>query len=263
LIAPNYVECVALVAGSSTRLIPDPNAPGAALPVPDVEYVSCGHRYHVGPGEPADARTCACGTFSIGWCAECGAPVCGDHSGLFEDRRLCSEDGRQLLAGREAAARAARADMERQRADEQRREATRRAEAKIARDALPPVRYDDLVDFFAGTGTHGSAGDVNGRRLVPTDARTVARALAAAGRRPAQLLRKRSFGVNRYVTGWVFDETTSAGNESGQGGSTTVTLLTSRGVVVAMTHASWSIGGLSRLASQELDVAALRRLRIG
>lgn len=36
-------------------------------------------------------QTCRCGTFSIGRCTECGAPVCGDHSGLFKGSRLCDK----------------------------------------------------------------------------------------------------------------------------------------------------------------------------
>lgn len=34
-------------------------------------------------------ETCACGTFAIGLCADCATPVCGTHSALIEDRRLC------------------------------------------------------------------------------------------------------------------------------------------------------------------------------
>jgi hypothetical protein len=35
---------------------------------------------------------CACGTLAVGRCAECGEPVCGDHSTLWRERRLCSTD---------------------------------------------------------------------------------------------------------------------------------------------------------------------------
>jgi hypothetical protein len=34
---------------------------------------------------------CACGTYSIGRCSECHKDVCGNHSKLFEGRRLCDE----------------------------------------------------------------------------------------------------------------------------------------------------------------------------
>jgi hypothetical protein len=34
-------------------------------------------------------QACACGTFAIGLCPECEAPVCGIHSIMLNDRRLC------------------------------------------------------------------------------------------------------------------------------------------------------------------------------
>ena len=32
---------------------------------------------------------CACSTFAIGVCGECGKPVCGKHSAISGDLRLC------------------------------------------------------------------------------------------------------------------------------------------------------------------------------
>jgi chemotaxis protein histidine kinase CheA len=44
---------------------------------------------------------CACGTFAIGHCAECAAPVCGTHSALWHhQRRLCSSDWNKREAAR-------------------------------------------------------------------------------------------------------------------------------------------------------------------
>jgi hypothetical protein len=35
------------------------------------------------------AGTCKCHTFAIGTCGRCGRPVCGDHSRLADDERVC------------------------------------------------------------------------------------------------------------------------------------------------------------------------------
>lgn len=39
----------------------------------------------------ASLEMCSCGTFAIGRCSGCGIPVCGIHSALHADRRLCLE----------------------------------------------------------------------------------------------------------------------------------------------------------------------------
>ena len=55
------------------------------------EFGTCGASYQ--EGAPASgAATCACGTFAIGICQECGAPVCGGRScsSMYGGRRLCS-----------------------------------------------------------------------------------------------------------------------------------------------------------------------------
>jgi len=41
---------------------------------------------------------CDCGTFAIGVCASCGRAVCGDHSRLFDGKRLCTVDHSAAVA---------------------------------------------------------------------------------------------------------------------------------------------------------------------
>jgi hypothetical protein len=78
--------------------------------------------------------TCAtCGTFAIGKCRECAAPVCGDHSRLVEDERLC-----RACAGRRDATLRARAEMERQE-EERRAEKKRAARADAIRAIADPI----------------------------------------------------------------------------------------------------------------------------
>jgi hypothetical protein len=86
-ISPGYWECTTLrsepptwvPAGHGGQMVPraDPPRP-------------CGNRYHDGPTTPTTADLCSCKTFAIGRCAGCDVYVCGDHSSLFEDRRLCA-----------------------------------------------------------------------------------------------------------------------------------------------------------------------------
>ncbi|HEU4736103.1 MAG TPA: hypothetical protein VFS48_03635 [Solirubrobacterales bacterium] len=48
-----------------------------------------------------DLELCACGTFAIGRCSECGAPACADHSRLVKERRLCDEHATAAIEGRD------------------------------------------------------------------------------------------------------------------------------------------------------------------
>ena len=50
----------------------------------------CGAEYQ--EGGPGLYSECACGTFAIGRCAECGEPVCGTHSAMAGAVRLCDAD---------------------------------------------------------------------------------------------------------------------------------------------------------------------------
>ena len=53
----------------------------------------CGCTYQ-DRAEPQSAPSCYCGTFAVGTCTDCGMLVCGDHSALLGDRRLCTEHWR-------------------------------------------------------------------------------------------------------------------------------------------------------------------------
>jgi hypothetical protein len=89
-IAAGYWECKTSVEERRLGVIPDPmGAPGATRPVADVVYRPCGVRYHEGSG--VVTATCACGTFGIGVCVECGKVICGDHSRMNGGQRLCIE----------------------------------------------------------------------------------------------------------------------------------------------------------------------------
>lgn len=93
-VAPGYWECRSLVAEHRLGRVPDlGSSMGATMPVDDVIRRPCGLRYHEATGgEPTLLCEWDQGTFAIGLCADCGKPVCGDHSRLYQDRRLCLQD---------------------------------------------------------------------------------------------------------------------------------------------------------------------------
>jgi hypothetical protein len=101
-IAPGFWRCTSL-----RRVVEEVGGPGltnpfAGPPVIRTErLVACGAEYH--EGAPAGAETCACGTFAIGRCLQCGRSVCGSHSALWASRRLCDEHHAAALAAFEAA----------------------------------------------------------------------------------------------------------------------------------------------------------------
>jgi hypothetical protein len=80
-IAPNYWEC------RGTRRVPTGAPPSGAQGAHD-RIVACGERYATG-ATGVVASLCYCGTDSIGTCQRCGTRVCGDHSRLREDSRVC------------------------------------------------------------------------------------------------------------------------------------------------------------------------------
>ena len=83
-----YWECTSDVARPGESVEP---AGYGGQPVVVTRWSSgpCGTRYQEGDGSMVSANPCSCGTFAIGRCAECGRLVCGDHSVLKGDRRLC------------------------------------------------------------------------------------------------------------------------------------------------------------------------------
>lgn len=102
LIAPGFWECESMLTSTEMRAQLTPEGP-RHLPV-DSHRV-CGVRYHESDARAAAGSlpVCGCGTFAVGVCADCQTPVCGDHSTLFEGRRLCDE---HVVVAREAAAQA-------------------------------------------------------------------------------------------------------------------------------------------------------------
>lgn len=52
--------------------------------------MACNHQYQ--EGSSLYTQPCYCGTDSIGSCHECSRRVCGIHSDLFQERRLCLDD---------------------------------------------------------------------------------------------------------------------------------------------------------------------------
>jgi hypothetical protein len=138
-IAPGYWRC-----SSELIEVTETGGPGLTNPMagPGVirheRVVKCGTTYHEGGGGSVEA--CACGTFSIGHCIECGINVCGDHSGLFKGSRLCDEHLR--------AANAAESERRRQSSEREVRESVERrirewdawlAEARRSLDGSEPV----------------------------------------------------------------------------------------------------------------------------
>ena len=138
----------------------------------------CGFEYQ--DGSPVvsgggDIPTCACNTFAVGRCTVCAADVCGLHSAMLENRRLCSRHHAQ--AARDVQRRAtAAADAER--AETERRRAEAAAAGERRRDeylAVPEMNVAHVVAWMRGK----SFGHVNGegvtRRVPVTNAHDVLR----------------------------------------------------------------------------------------
>lgn len=103
-IAPGYWRCTSLV----EELAPGPGLINAALGPPVFRTTrECRNEYAEGTG--TQGLICPCGTFAIGLCKECSLPVCGEHSAILVDARLCGNHyhERQKQIKSEQAARAA------------------------------------------------------------------------------------------------------------------------------------------------------------
>jgi hypothetical protein len=107
-LAPGYFECQSQVRVRETRPMQNPANPAEMLPVIEERLVLCGHRFQTGEG--ASAATCACGVFSIGVCGDCGATVCGLHSGQADGKLRCTKHFNERA---EAARRASEESKER------------------------------------------------------------------------------------------------------------------------------------------------------
>ena len=82
IISPGYFEC------TSAILVPGPVATPQGTAIMPVPALTCGLRYQA--GSAGDARTCSCGTYAVGLCKDCIDPVCGDHSLMTGNQRLCT-----------------------------------------------------------------------------------------------------------------------------------------------------------------------------
>jgi len=81
----------------------------------------------------SEQPVCDCGTFAVGRCQVCEVWVCGEHSEMFEDRRLCLEHHHEALAPQRAREAERRKEQEatRKRQEEEREERQRRQEAEL------------------------------------------------------------------------------------------------------------------------------------
>lgn len=141
-IAPGYWRCRAVV---PTRM-PGPGAFGQQGPHEVLTPVSCRTEYHeapVGGGAQVSSR-CACGTYAIGECAECGTPVCGNCSRMHRGSRLCGVHFNVALQVEQMAT--ARAREEQQAREEELHRAKVRAREQLERELTGfASRLDDSV----------------------------------------------------------------------------------------------------------------------
>lgn len=113
-IAPGYWRCTSLVREDA----PGPGLINPALGPPAFQTTrECGNEYVEVVGTPG--LTCPCGTFAIGLCQQCSLPVCGIHSAILDDSRLCGNHYGERLehikseqAARDAALAASAAQIE-------------------------------------------------------------------------------------------------------------------------------------------------------
>lgn len=126
--------------------MPGPGVFGQPGPPEILTPIACRTEYHeatAGLGSQMSSK-CACGTYAIGECADCGTPVCGNCSRMRGGVRLCGTHFNAALQLEQAAK--ARAHEEKQaREDAARREAVRVRESlehDLARFAL---RLGDAV----------------------------------------------------------------------------------------------------------------------
>lgn len=93
-LAYGYWRCQSKVTDTYTVPVPAPGLPlSLGIMAPWVQQVvrECGTEYHDFSSMEDDMLYCFCSTGAIGRCADDGRMVCGFHSDLRENRRLCSE----------------------------------------------------------------------------------------------------------------------------------------------------------------------------
>lgn len=89
-IAPGYYECQSVV--TTTYFVPDQTRSGQMRPAS--AGAICNHLWQEGSSSLNRAAPVCheCGTFAVGRCPSCGLAVCGLHSWLMNERRLCRTD---------------------------------------------------------------------------------------------------------------------------------------------------------------------------
>lgn len=105
-------------------MIPAPGTPpylGITVPDSVVRDRACGREYQ--EGASTTSTVCQCGTFAVGLCTECGAPACGLHSEMWQDRRVCIADAKRLAREREKADDARKAEERARRLERESRQA--------------------------------------------------------------------------------------------------------------------------------------------
>jgi hypothetical protein len=143
-IAPGYWRCTSLVekeelagtAGAADRWL---------RPTVIQTTRECGKTYVESGGLPGPV--CPCGTFAIGLCKKCSRPICGIHSGMWYDARLCGDHYQEKQAERErlrqleqqAAIVAERERREKEKQERQRAQEDRAARIARSRDQIPDL----------------------------------------------------------------------------------------------------------------------------
>jgi hypothetical protein len=121
-IAPGWWRCLEEVY-IGERVVGEDRGVPVTRPVTRPVMESCNAEYPEAgdSGVAAAGRLCACGTYPIGVCQECGAPLCGDHSSFEAGRRICTQhvSDRRRAAEQQAAERAlAKREAQRRELDE-------------------------------------------------------------------------------------------------------------------------------------------------
>jgi len=213
-IAPNYWRC-------STVLVTETGGPGLTDPrlgPPVIRHERvCSVEYQDGGVLSASAPTCECGTFAVGRCQGCGTMVCGSHSSLYEDERVCDgcREAREIVVQRAAteAAEAERAAV----AEAKARAVEQGAERARYVGSLPSFPGEAIVAFLRGELRSSGPGVVvfEGQEYALRKVRSidVAAAVATVGlpgpfKHTLRRFRPGGAGKAFKVRGWVFAEVT-------------------------------------------------------
>lgn len=151
LLAPGLARCSSIIHDSSATGMP----PNMGVPAFIEHSRVCGCEYQVAPEAPAGSMdSCSCGTYAIGRCVRCAKPVCGYHSGLHGDERLCTSHINEMYQRQNVM------QAEERRAKEQ-LEADERAEvARLIAEFFPRMATagsPGLVDLWASGGGSGKS----------------------------------------------------------------------------------------------------------